>query len=118
MAVPIRWYNPKKIWENPPVPNCNKTKDKSTLGPPGRFRSVYKSDFERLFWESIVKTDKWPSRSRSMTTIFNTGRENPKKYIWSKFDDSTSNSDKLLHGQANFPRILSQNGQNDLEGQG
>ena len=26
--------------------------------------------------------------------------------------------DKLLHGQAEFPRILSQSGQNDLEGQG
>ena len=26
--------------------------------------------------------------------------------------------DELLCGQAKFPRILSQNGQNDLEGQG
>ena len=26
--------------------------------------------------------------------------------------------DELSHGQAKFPRILSQNGQNDLEGQG
>ena len=26
--------------------------------------------------------------------------------------------DKLSHRQAKFPRILSQNGQNDLEGQG
>ena len=27
-------------------------------------------------------------------------------------------SDELSHGQAEFPRILGQNGQNDLEGQG
>ena len=115
---------------------------------------------------------KWPWRSRSMTSIFNNSRENPKMHIWCKIGDSSSNPlqvitqtsqisknskskwpiwlerqgqwppfsipaesilwcmfwckfgdsspnlDELSRGQAKFPKILSQNGQNDLEGQG
>ena len=60
-----------------------------------------------------------PWRSRSMTSIFNTSRENPKMHIWCKFGDSISIIHyKLSRRQAKFPRILSQDGQNDFEGQG
>ena len=63
--------------------------NKSMLGhvtPLGRPRSIYKSDIE-CFSEFWVKLAKWPWRSRSMTPIFNTSRENPKMNIWGKFDD-------------------------------
>ena len=60
----------------------------------------------------------WPWRSRPMTPIFNICRQNPKTHIWCKFGDSSSNHYKLLGRQDKFPRTLSQNGQNELEGQG
>ena len=50
--------------------------------------------------------------------IFNTSWENSKMHIWCKFCYSIANPLKISHRQAKFPRILSQNGQNDLEGQG
>ena len=34
---------------------------------------------------------KWPWRSRSMTSVFNNNRENPKMHIWCKFGDCSSN---------------------------
>ena len=43
--------------------------------------------------------------------------EYPRMHIWCKFGDSDQICNTLLHGQTKFPRILSQNGQNDLEGQ-
>ena len=52
---------------------------------------------------------KWPWRSRSMPPIFNTSCGNPKMHIWCTFGDSSSNPLKV---------VVSQNGQNDLEGQG
>ena len=61
---------------------------------------------------SKSKWPTWPWRSRSMTSIFNTNRENPRMHVWCKFGD------ELSCGQVEFPRILSQNGQNDLEGLG
>ena len=38
-------------------------------------------------------------------------------HVWCKFGDSSPNIWRVLCGQAEFPGILSQNGQNDLEGQ-
>ena len=38
-----------------------------------------------------VEMAKWPWRSRSMPTIFNTSCKNPKMHIWCKFGDSSSN---------------------------
>ena len=99
---------------------------------------------------------KWPWRSRSMTPIFNTNRENLKVIVqtsqisknyesnWPEWPSSsrrwpsisiptksilgcmfganlmivTEIHYKLLHGQARFPRIRSQIGQTDLQGQG
>ena len=63
---------------------------------------------------------KWSWRPQSMMPIFNTSCENPKMHIWCKLGDSSSSQIhyKLSRRQAKFPRILSQNGQNDLEGQG
>ena len=69
------------------------------------------------FLEFLDKWLKWPWRSRSMTSIFNTSREYPKMHVWCKFGDSSPNIWRVLCGQAEFPGILSQNGQNDLEGQ-
>ena len=56
-------------------------------------------------------------RSRSMTPIFNTSWEIPNMPIWCKFGDSSWNPLQLIM-QTKFSRIPSQNGQNDLEGQG
>ena len=64
------------------------------------------------YWVEIAKG---PWRSTSMTPIFNTNWKNPKMYVWCKFCDFSRNA--LWHTQATFPRILSQNRQNDLEGQ-
>ena len=64
---------------------------------------------------------KWPWRSKPMTSIFNNSRENPKMHIWCKFGDSSSyplHCDELSRGQAEFLKILCQNGQNYLDGQG
>ena len=81
--------------------------------PLGWPRSLYKSDVKCCFLEFWIEMAKWPWRSWSMTPIFNTSWENSKMYIWCKFCDFN----KLSCRQAKFPRILSQNGQNDLEGQ-
>ena len=43
------------------------------------------------FLEFEVKMAKWNWRSRSMTSIFNTGREYPKMHVWCKYSDSRSN---------------------------
>ena len=80
---------------------------RSTLGyvtPLGWPRSLSKSDVERRFLES---TQPNALKARSMIPIFNTSRE---------ILDQTHY--KLLRGQTKFPRILSQNGQSSLEGQG
>ena len=62
---------------------------------------------------------KWPWRSRSMTSIFNINREYHRMHAWCKFGDSSPNLGRVIsRRQAEFPTIPSQNGQNDLEGQG
>ena len=67
---------------------------------------------------SWVNMAKWPWRSRSMTPIFNTSWENPKMHIWCKFGDFVQIHYNLSNRKVKFPRILCQNGQNDLEYQG
>ena len=54
-----------------------------------------------------VEMAKWPSRwrSRSITLIFNSSRQNPKMYTSCKFGDSSPNLLKFLCGQAKFPRV-------------
>ena len=61
---------------------------------------------------------KWPWRSRSMTPIFNNSWENPKMHSCANLVILAQIQQKLWHGQAKFPRILSQNEKNCLEGQG
>ena len=53
-----------------------------------------------------------------MTPIFNTSPEYPRVHVWCKFGDSISVCEDLLSGQIKFPKILSQNSQNDPEVQG
>ena len=68
--------------------------EKSTCGcvrPLGWPRSVYKSDVERQCLAFWVEMAKWPWRSRSMTPIFNTSRENPMTHLCCKVGDSNSN---------------------------
>ena len=69
-------------------------------------------------YNSESKWPKWPWRSRSMTSIFNTSWAYPRMRVWCKYGDFNPNLDELSHRQDEFPRILCQNGQNDLEGQG
>ena len=45
-----------------------------------------------VLWVEIAK---WPCRSRSMPSIFNSSRKNPKIHIWWKFGDSSSNPLKV-----------------------
>ena len=57
-----------------------------------------------------------------MTLIFITRQEHPNMHVWCKFGDSIPNLWRVIMPlfcrQAKIPRILSQNSQNDLEGQG
>ena len=78
-------------------------------------RSVYKSDVEHHFGEFWVEMAKWPSRSRSLTPSFNTGRENPKKHIGANLVILAHIHYKWSGMQTNFPWNLSQN---DLDSQG
>ena len=64
------------------------------------------------------KWPKWPWRSESMTSIFNTSCEYPRMHVWCKFGDSRPNLWRVIERKAKFPRILRQNSQNDLKGQG
>ena len=66
----------------------------------------------------MSKWPKWPWRSRSMTFIFNTSWEYTRMHVWCKFSDLNLNCDELSCGQAEFPRAVSKNDQNDFEGQG
>ena len=45
----------------------------------------------RVSYNSKSKWPKWPWRSRSMTSIFNTSRGYPRMHVWCKFGDSSSN---------------------------
>ena len=81
-------------------------------------------------WTSKISKNsesKWPWRSR--TSIFNTNQKYSMVHVWwfqpkavLSFCADKSNlwefCEELLCGQAKFPRILSQHGQNDLDGQG
>ena len=54
-----------------------------------------------------------------MTSILNTNCENPRMHIFgANFVILAQIYDELSCGQARYPIIMSQNGQNDLEGQG
>ena len=75
------------------------------VAPLGRPRSVYKSNLECHF----VSHNGQIALKASHTSC-----KNLKMHIWCKFDDSSSNPLQ----EAEIPRILRQNGQNDLEGQG
>ena len=86
--------------------------------PLSRSRSVYKNDVERRFLESWDEMAKWLWRSRSMSPVFNTSQKNIKMHIWCKLVILAQILYTLLRRQTKFPRILSQNGQNDPEGQG
>ena len=45
----------------------------------------------RISWNSKSTWPKWPWRSRSMFSIFNTTWEYPRTHVWGKFGDSSSN---------------------------
>ena len=62
-------------------------------------------------YNSKSKWPKWHWRSKSMTSIFNTSWEHPRMHVWCKFGDSYPNLWRVI-------MLTSQNGQNDLEGQG
>ena len=53
-----------------------------------------------------------------MTSICKTSWEHIRMHVWCTFGVVAQIYDEIPHGQAKFPRILSQNGQNDLEGKG
>ena len=95
--------------------------NKSTMGhkiPIDQSRSVYKSDIEYhllKFEFPGVEMTKWPWRA--ITPIFNTSRKNPKLPIGANLVNVTQIYYKISRGQAEFSRILSQNGSNGLEGQ-
>ena len=66
---------------------------------------------EPKWWPNDLEgQDQWP--------MFDTIWENPKMHIWGKFGDSSSNPLQVSGRQAKFPRIPSQNGQNDLKDHG
>ena len=62
---------------------------------------------------------KWPNdlegQGQWLPFSVTTGWGNPKMHIWAEFGDYSS---KLSRRQTKFPRVLSQNGKNNLEGQG
>ena len=106
----------RHYWSKYPEDISSARENKSTLGgvtPLGRPRSACTSDVERRFLESWDEIAKWPWRSRSITPVFNTSQEKLKMHIWRKFGDSCSNM--LLHGEAKYSRILSQNGKMTLK---
>ena len=55
-----------------------------------------------------------------MTSIFKTSREYPRMHVWRKFRDSSLTLWRVIarRSRISFPRIMSQNGLKDLEGQG
>ena len=67
---------------------------------------------------SKSKWPKWSGRPKLMTSIFNTSREYPRMHVWCKFCDSSPKLWGVITHKPKFPRILSQNVQHDLEGQG
>ena len=73
----------------------------------------------QIFQNSKSKWTKWPWRLRTMIPIFNTSSANLRMHVLCKLWWFYLTSVGVLsYGQAEFPRILSQNGQNDLEDQG
>ena len=77
----------------------------------------YRTDMPNLleFW---VKWPKWPWRSRSMTSISIPAESILGCTFGANLVILAQIYDELSCRQAEFPRILSQIGQNDLEGQG
>ena len=74
----ISWENPKMhIW--------------SKLGDSSSNPSQVIARTSQIPWNSEWKWPRWPWRSMSMTSIFNTSWEYPMKHVWCKFGDSSSN---------------------------
>ena len=69
----------------------------------------------QISWNSQPKWPKWPRSSRSMTPIFHTRQEYTMMHIRCNLGILVTS---YFRGQAEFPRILSQNGQHDLKNQG
>ena len=80
------------------------------VAPLGRPKSVYKSNLE--WWPiDLEGQGQWPPFSIPAESI-------PGCMLGANLVILAQICDESLCGQAEFPRILSQNGQNDLEGQG
>ena len=82
--------------------------------PLGRPRSVYESDVEFLEvkWPKDLEGEgQWPPFSITAEKI-------PGCIFGANLVTLSQSHNMLLHGQAEFPIIVSQNGQNDLEGHG
>ena len=116
--LPTYWI--RSVWpdsiiklQEKELTDIHDVKNKAT--PLGRPRSVDKNNAKHRFLKFWVKMANWPWRSRSMTPIFNTSWENPKMYFGANLVILNQIHCKLLHGKAKYPRILSQNGQNDLQ---
>ena len=65
--------------------------------------------------DSESKWPKWPWKSMSMTPIFKTAKSILACMFSANLVIPAQICDEILHRQAEFPTILSQNGQNDLE---
>ena len=50
----------------------------------------------RISYNSKSKWPKWPWRSRSMTSIFNTSRVYPRMHVWCKFGDSSPHLGRVI----------------------
>ena len=100
---------------------CQHSFHKSTLGcvaALGQPRLVYRSNAKCRLLEFWLEVAKWPWRSRLMNPILNISGENTKMHICANFIILPHIHYKLSYWEAKFSRILSQKGQNDLEGQG
>ena len=85
------------------------------VAPLGWPRSVYKSNVECNF---LSRNDGQTLKIKVNYLHFQYHWANPKRHIWYRFGDSSSNPLQISWRQVKFRRILSQNVQNDLEGQG
>ena len=86
------------------------------VAPLGRPRSVYQSNLESSF---LSRNDgQMIGRSSSFTLFSIPAKSIPRCMLGANLMILAQVCDELSRGQAEFPRILSHNGQNDLEGQG
>ena len=103
--------------KNSPGPSTTVV-NKSTFGtcsnPLAGLDQYTRTTLNAVSWVDMMT--KWLWRSRSMTPIFNTSWENPKIKFGANLVILAQIHYKLSRRKAKFPRIWSQNGQNDLEG--